>query len=164
MSRRLACPLLCTVILTLGCTPTGPTRAMADATAAPTIPPPRFDAGRPGVADSSQAPSPGPNPSGVSCSTPPPAGARLALPPKAYSGGVCPTLKSGRNTILSSGQTREFILVAPASTRDDEKLPVLFGWHWLKGSANNFLQQGALQQAIEQQAPATSRAVLCSDC
>jgi predicted esterase len=55
------------------------------------------------------------------------------------------------NTITSSGQQRQFIFVTPAATDPGERLPVLFMWHWLGGSANSFLERGEVQAATDDQ-------------
>ena len=63
----------------------------------------------------------------------------------------CPMLVSGANTITSGTDTRSFLLVLPAGFRADEQLPVLFLWHWLGGSAEDFLTRGDVQAAADQQ-------------
>jgi len=86
----------------------------------------------------------------VTCATPPPPGASLAAAPPTYSGGTCPKLVVGTNTITSKGSARSFILVAPTTPKAGEVLPVVFMWHWLKGQASHFLGV-ELQAAIDQQ-------------
>jgi hypothetical protein len=86
----------------------------------------------------------------VSCSTPPPPGAQLAAPLPTYR-GTCPTLTAGSNTLTSSGARRRFILVLPSKILPGERFPVLFMWHWLKGSASSFLKKGEIQKAADQQ-------------
>lgn len=88
---------------------------------------------------------------GINCGTTPPEGVALAASPPPYSGGTCPELVGGRNTISSGGETREFILVLPADPQEGEHYPVLVMWHWLKGGANSFLEQGEVQQAVDEQ-------------
>ncbi len=81
------------------------------------------------------------------CSAPIPAGAALpALPP--IPAGGCPTLVAGTNTLPSG---RSFLLALPANLTPGEHLPVLFMWHWLKGSAEDFLMKGSVQDAADQQ-------------
>jgi hypothetical protein len=63
----------------------------------------------------------------------------------------CPVLMPGMNTITSTGHQRQFILVLPAQTAPAEKLPVLFMWHWIGGSADGFLTKGEIQQAADDQ-------------
>lgn len=87
----------------------------------------------------------------VSCQTPAPAGATLAQSPPAFSGGTCPQLQPGMNTITSKGNARKFILVLPSNAQPGEVYPVLFMWHWLKSSASKFLTQGEVQSAVDQQ-------------
>jgi predicted esterase len=56
----------------------------------------------------------------------------------AYSGGDCPTLKSGSNTgFVSGSHERDFRLILP-----DEPMgaPVLFAWHWLGGNADQMVE------------------------
>jgi predicted esterase len=93
----------------------------------------------------------GGQPGSFLCSQPAPAGADMpdALP--AYSGGACPALVAGENTITSGGNTRKFLLVLPSNGMVDPNPPVLFLWHWLGGSAEKFVDQGQIQQAVDQQ-------------
>jgi len=55
------------------------------------------------------------------------------------------------NTITSNGNARDFILVKPAVTDPGEKLPVLFMWHWIGGSAQGFVDKGEVQAAVDDQ-------------
>jgi predicted esterase len=71
------------------------------------------------------------------------------MPPLPAAG--CPTLTPGMNTITSSGQARELILVVPDAPQPDESFPVLFMWHWIGGSANSFLERGDVQAAATAQ-------------
>jgi poly(3-hydroxybutyrate) depolymerase len=79
-----------------------------------------------------------------------PAGATLAPPLPSYA-GTCPKLAAGSNSIVSSGATRQFLLVLPGNPQPAERFPVLFMWHWLKGSASSFLTQGDVQASADQQ-------------
>jgi predicted esterase len=88
---------------------------------------------------------------GVSCATPPPEGAARPATPKAYSGGTCPQLVPGENRIVSEGNERRFLLVLPGDPRPDERLPVIFMWHWLAGSPEEFLEAGELQRGADTQ-------------
>jgi predicted esterase len=54
------------------------------------------------------------------------------------------------NTIMSMGNNRRFILVTPTTMMPGERLPVLFMWHWLGGTATRFLTQGNVQAAVNQ--------------
>lgn len=90
----------------------------------------------------------------VACGATPTAGAVLAAPPKTYTGGKCPALVAdGKtlNALQSKGNARQFKLIAPADSKPGEKLPVLFAWHWLKGSAKSFIETGELHSAVAQQ-------------
>ncbi len=83
------------------------------------------------------------------CSDPIPPGAQTPPPPKAYTGGSCPTLMPGTNTIMSQGNSREFILMVPEDLDPSEtNLPIVFMWHWLQGSANSFVSKGEVQAAV----------------
>jgi predicted esterase len=84
------------------------------------------------------------------CDATPPAGAKLAPPPPTYA-GTCPMLVSGKNTIVSSGVSRTFLLAIPAGLMPSEKLPVVFMWHWLGGSADAFRSKGQVQAAVDGQ-------------
>lgn len=55
--------------------------------------------------------------------------------PAPYSGGTCPTLKEGVNTIKSGGQDREVTLFVPPQPKN---APLLFLWHGLGDSPANF--------------------------
>ncbi|MFO0646787.1 MAG: hypothetical protein U0326_11160 [Polyangiales bacterium] len=83
---------------------------------------------------------------GVRCGSPAPEGAPHALPAPRFSGGTCPRLVPGRNTIRTSHGDRSFILVVPsAMDAGTTPMPLLFGWHWLGGSASGFLDHGRVQ-------------------
>lgn len=84
------------------------------------------------------------------CDATPPAGAKVAPPPPTYA-GTCPTLVSGKNTITSSGVARTFLLAIPSGVMPTEKLPVVFMWHWLGGSADSFRTKGQVQAAVDSQ-------------
>lgn len=90
-------------------------------------------------------------PAGFLCAEPPPAGALMPSPLPVYSGGVCPALVAGENTFSSAGASRKFLLVLPSNLGPDEKPPVLFLWHWLGGSAEDFIDKGQIQQAVDDQ-------------
>jgi predicted esterase len=83
------------------------------------------------------------------CDRPPPNGAQTPTPPPLAM--ACPTLVAGINTITSSTKTRTFHFVVPANLQPTEKLPVLFMWYWLGGSADGFIQKGEVQQAADAQ-------------
>jgi predicted esterase len=84
------------------------------------------------------------------CAAPRPPHATVPDQPALPAAG-CPTLVPGANTITSAATQRSFLLVLPSDFRSDEQLPVLFLWHWLKGSAQDFLDKGDVQNAADQQ-------------
>jgi predicted esterase len=91
---------------------------------------------------------------GLGCKGPVPPGAPEAAAPKPYSGGSCPPLppaSAADVAIVSSGSARTFYLVVPADLDPSERLPLLFLWHWLGGSAKSFLEKGEVQAAADQQ-------------
>lgn len=79
-----------------------------------------------------------------------PAGAQESAPLPTYA-GTCPTLASGPNTISSGGADREFILVLPTNYDEAKSYPVFFLWHWLGGSAEDFLTRAEVQAAADTQ-------------
>lgn len=85
----------------------------------------------------------------VRCGDPRPTGAPMPPPLPTYSGGTCPTLVPGVNSITSAGNTRSFILVTPTTIAPGEQLPLLFMWHWLGGDADGFLTRGNVQAAAD---------------
>ena len=84
------------------------------------------------------------------CGEAPPAGATVAAPIPTYQ-GTCPTLEPGANTLVSSGNDREFILVLPENYDPNASYPVFFLWHWLGGSADEFLNRAEVQLAANTQ-------------
>jgi hypothetical protein len=102
----------------------------------------------------------------LACNQTPPVGSPEPPPFPTYA-GTCPTLvpaapvtDSGavidggtpvQNTIMSSGNARTFLLAVPSNLQPNEKLPVVFMWHWLKGSDTDFYQVGDIQSAVDQQ-------------
>lgn len=87
------------------------------------------------------------------CSDTPPAGSPEAPDPKPYTGGTCPALTTGSTTesqITSSGVTRKFMVIVPDAITPGEKLPVVFLWHWLGGSADQFYAIIDGQNAVNQ--------------
>ncbi|MEZ4223224.1 MAG: hypothetical protein R3B13_19930 [Polyangiaceae bacterium] len=93
------------------------------------------------------------------CSADPPAGAPQAPDPPAYSGGTCPALPTTADaagaanpiTFTTSGNSRKFILALPHDILPNEKLPIIFLWHWLGGSAKSFYDKGEVQAAADAQ-------------
>lgn len=88
--------------------------------------------------------------SNLCAETPPEGSARPAAPP-GYSGGSCPTLMPGVNPMGSGGVDREFTLLVPSEIGSDERLPIVFFWHWLGGDMDDFVQRGELEAAVNQQ-------------
>lgn len=85
------------------------------------------------------------------CNATPPVGATLPPPLPRYTNGTCPTLVAGANDIKSTNSMRSFKLVVPKDLQPGERLPVLFLWHWLGGSADSFIRKGEIQAAADQQ-------------
>lgn len=91
------------------------------------------------------------------CDLEPPAGAPAPTLP-VYSGGAgnCPTLfhfdgvdKQARNTIVSGGIERRFILVAPYDiVPGSEELPVVVLWHHMGSDPDTFLKDDYLQDGV----------------
>ncbi len=88
----------------------------------------------------------------IACNEDPPEGAPQANELPVYE-GTCPMLipAPDENTILSSGHDRGFMLAVPSNLSPDEKLPVIFMWHWLGGSARSFYTRGEVQAAVDSQ-------------
>jgi hypothetical protein len=88
----------------------------------------------------------------LACNEEPPAGASQAAPLPSYA-GKCPQLVAGPSlsTITSSGASRSFMLVLPKNLQQTEKLPVLFMWYWLGGSADGMYSKAEVQSAADQQ-------------
>ncbi|HUJ59154.1 MAG TPA: hypothetical protein VLX92_11700 [Kofleriaceae bacterium] len=82
------------------------------------------------------------------CDMPPPEGAPQPTPPELPVAG-CPSLAAGMNTMTSGTVSRQFLLVVPANLQPSEKLPVMFMWYWLGGSADDFLNEGEVQAAAD---------------
>ncbi|MEM7157545.1 MAG: hypothetical protein AAF799_32195 [Myxococcota bacterium] len=85
----------------------------------------------------------------IDCRDEPPEGAQVAPPLPLYD-GTCPELAPGLNVMQSEGFDREFLLVVPEDFDPTEPLPVIFLWHWLGGSADDFLEDGDVQNAVDQ--------------
>jgi poly(3-hydroxybutyrate) depolymerase len=51
--------------------------------------------------------------------------------------GRAPTLASGTHTITSSGQNRSYILRVPANYDNNHPYRLIFGFHWVGGTAND---------------------------
>jgi hypothetical protein len=101
-------------------------------------PPPRPDAAPPQVVTGT-------------CNDPPPEG--FVYPTMPVYAGTCPTLAQAptENTIVSSGNSRQFLFVSPPDMKPNEKLPLVFTWHWLKGSGQDFIDKADVVSAVQQQ-------------
>ncbi|MCA9661517.1 MAG: hypothetical protein KC486_24470 [Myxococcales bacterium] len=91
------------------------------------------------------------------CGQEPPPGAEVAPPPPTF-GGICPTLelgflegdKTAPNEVMTAGGPRRFAVVAPEEIAEGERLPVIFMWHWLGGSAHSFWERSEVTSAAEE--------------
>jgi hypothetical protein len=83
------------------------------------------------------------------CDQAPPSGAPAPTPPPMKMS--CPTLVAGENTFTSGGITRTFQLVLPTTPSPGELYPVMFLWHWLKATSEDFIQTGMVQAAVDDQ-------------
>ncbi len=75
-------------------------------------------------------------------------GAVLLVPRLAAAGptagcGRTPTLTSGTHSIQSSGQSRSYILSIPSTYTNTRPYRLIFGLHWLNGTANDVATGGA---------------------
>ncbi|MEV0269438.1 cellulose binding domain-containing protein [Hamadaea sp. NPDC050747] len=75
------------------------------------------------------------------------AGAVLLVPRLAQAGptagcGKTPTLTSGTHSIQSSGQNRSYILSIPSGYSNAQPYRLIFGLHWLNGTANDVATGG----------------------
>lgn len=84
------------------------------------------------------------------CFEAPPQGAQSPPAPPEYTGGECPALVPGFNTLPTVTGDREFLLVAPTDVQRGEVLPVIFLWHWLGGDAQDFADTGQVQAAADE--------------
>jgi predicted esterase len=91
-----------------------------------------------------------PPPARFKCDEPVPSGATPPVSPFSPAAG-CPVLVPGMNSITTSGETRQFILVPPTEPIAGELYPVLFAWHWIGGDAQDFLERGQIQAAVDDQ-------------
>ncbi|WP_246159294.1 cellulose binding domain-containing protein [Catellatospora sichuanensis] len=76
------------------------------------------------------------------------AGAVLLVPRLAEAGptagcGRTPTLTNGTHSIQSSGQSRSYILSIPNTYNNTRPYRLIFGLHWLNGTANDVATGGA---------------------
>lgn len=141
--------------------PTPPPTVAPDAgSATPPAPPAASPPPGPMSMDPPQSPPPMPPPPpappprehmriNARCGDPAPEGAPTPPPLPAYSGGVCPTLVPGENTIVSHGVSRRFQLVVPRELREDERLPVFVVWHHWGGEADSIVSNGQVQESAD---------------
>lgn len=134
-----------------GETPTGGTVAGTDTGGDPTgstLPP--------GESSESGGDPTGPPPTGVRCGDEPPPGATLAPEIPGY-GGVCPPIVTGYapdvwnylpQQVGDASYERRYLVIVPEDLGDDERLPVMFMWHWLGGDAQDFYERAAAQDAV----------------
>lgn len=104
-------------------------------------------------------PTTGGGATGVRCGDTPPQGATLAPEIPAYA-GTCPVIETGfmegqaynivSQTIGGKMYDREFLVIAPDDVAPDERLPVIFLWHWLGGEAKDFYDRGDVQNAVNE--------------
>ena len=93
------------------------------------------------------------------CGEEPPPDAVLAPEIPKYA-GACPILETG----YMEGQApnimeqkvgpltfdRKFLVIAPDDMQPDERLPVMFMWHWLGGSSKDFYERADTQNAVNE--------------
>jgi predicted esterase len=137
------------LVFAAACASDSPGDQPGDPDASP--PPPTPDSAVPGTPDAAIPGSPDAGISRVvSCADEPPPGSVLPPPLPAYTGGTCPAIVPGRNTITSGGAAREFVLVVPSNLDPAEKLPVLVMWHHIGGDADGIIEKGELQQSADE--------------
>lgn len=93
------------------------------------------------------------------CGEEPPPGAVLAPEIPKY-GGTCPIIETGyvegqpynviQQTVGAATYDRTFLVIAPEDMQPDEKLPVMFMWHWLGGTAKDFYDRADTQNAVNE--------------
>lgn len=87
----------------------------------------------------------------ASCSAPVPPGAPTAAALPKYA-GTCPAFAAAGTptTITTSGTQRQFLVYAPQTIAPGEKLPVVFLWHWLGGSADGMASTIDVTTVVEE--------------
>jgi len=93
------------------------------------------------------------------CGEEPPPGAVLAPSIPMYA-GTCPILETGyvegqafnmmQQKVGPLTFDRTFLVIVPDDIQPDEKLPVMFMWHWLGGSAKDFYERADTQNAVNE--------------
>ena len=71
----------------------------------------------------------------------------LEAPPLPTYAGTCPALAIA--PALTPLGSREFMVVAPQTIVPNERLPIIFVWHWLGGSATDAYDRLTLQAAVD---------------
>ena len=95
------------------------------------------------------------------CGDTPPDGAELApeIPP--FGGiGTCPVIETGyydgfpgnvmKQSVEGKMLDRTFLVIVPDDIGPDERLPVIFMWHWLGGEAKAFYEKADTQNAVNE--------------
>jgi predicted esterase len=92
------------------------------------------------------------------CGDAPPPDAVLAPEIPAYE-GACPIIETGfmdgqppnflPQQVGPNMYQRSFLVIVPEDMTPDERLPVMFMWHWLGGSAQDFYERAAAQDAVD---------------
>ncbi len=159
MSRRVGGALGCAALLVVACGATSATSDSADDAGAPSVDTQAADAASSSsgagssAADATAADSsdrgdvdadttPGP----IQCGIQLPAGAAVPPPLPLYA-GTCPAIAAyPAYTELGS---RQFLVIRPSSAVANEKLPVVFMWHWLGGSPEDMVDKLQLVAATE---------------
>lgn len=95
------------------------------------------------------------------CGDTPPDGAVLAPEIPAFAGiGSCPVIETGyvdgfpgnvmKQSVEGKMLDRTFLVIAPDDMQPDERLPVMFMWHWLGGEAKAFYEKADTQNAVNE--------------
>src|SRR5262249_39567941 len=85
------------------------------------------------------------------CGDPVPSGASQAPDFPTYAGS-CPALAAAPDltSLQTETSTRRFMVIRPQTIAANERLPLVFIWHWLGGSAQNVFDRLEVQNAVEQ--------------
>ncbi len=120
--------------------------------------------GEPGTGEPGTTTGPAPDMGGVPsapgrCGDEPPPGAILAPEIPKYA-GTCPILDTGYvegqapNILVQKvgplQYDRTFLVIVPDDLQPDERLPVMFMWHWLGGSGKDFYERADAQEAVNE--------------
>lgn len=88
-----------------------------------------------------------------------PAAAEVAVLAASAGCGTPPTLTSGTRSISSGGQSRSYILRIPNNYDQNQPYRLIFGLHWLGGSASDVANGGTIQPYYGLQALANNSAI-----